>query len=57
MTVLTTPMGCRWCGIPYRDHAQSWIEGVGWHGWTEPTREQIAERLRKRLKPRTTTKE
>lgn len=38
--------GCRYCGIPYRPmHAQRWTDGVGWHGWTAPTQEQIKARM------------
>ncbi|SCF41844.1 hypothetical protein GA0070563_1126 [Micromonospora carbonacea] len=44
-----TPEGCRWCGTPQREHPQTWIPGHGWHGWTEPTRQQIAARMRARL--------
>lgn len=44
-----TPEGCRWCGTQKRDHAQRWVPGRGWHGWTAPTREQIQARMRARL--------
>lgn len=46
------PEGCRWCGTPYHGHVQQWVPGHGWHGWTHPTREQIAARLRARLQAR-----
>lgn len=37
--------GCRWCGVPRREHAQRWTDGVGWHTHTEPTDEQRKARL------------
>jgi hypothetical protein len=48
-----TPVnGCRHCGVPERStpdnpryHAQQWTEGVGWHGWTQPTQDQIKARM------------
>ncbi|MEU3452297.1 hypothetical protein ABZ671_01615 [Micromonospora sp. NPDC006766] len=53
------PNGCRWCGYPLREspdypdgHPQRWVPGHGWHGWTEPTRAQIAARLRAKLTAR-----
>jgi len=48
---MTTPSdtpvdGCRHCGIPYHPmHAQQWTKSVGWHGWTQPTQEQIKTRM------------
>lgn len=57
MTGLTAPMGCLWCGIPERGHGQRWTPEVSCHGYEQPTRDQIAERLRARLKPHATTKE
>jgi len=47
-----TPMGCRWCGTPKQDHVQLWVPGKSWHGWTEPTREQIEARMRARFAAR-----
>lgn len=44
-----TAEGCRHCGTPYRDHCQRWTPDAGWHGWVEPTREQIHDRMRARL--------
>lgn len=41
--------GCRWCGVEQRDHCQLWVPGHGWHGWTEPTRQQVNARMRTRL--------
>lgn len=43
------PEGCHHCGVERRDHGQRWVAGVGWHAWVEPSREQIATRLRARL--------
>lgn len=40
------PMGCRWCGTPQREHSQRWTPDVRWHGYEQPTRQQIADRLR-----------
>lgn len=42
-----TPVdGCRHCGNPLHPmHAQRWTEAVGWHGWTQPTQEQIKARM------------
>lgn len=40
-----TVNGCRWCGVPRREHAQRWTEGVGWHTHVEPTDEQRKARL------------
>ncbi len=39
------PMGCRWCGVDKRDHAQRWVPGRGFHGWVQPTTAQIEARL------------
>jgi hypothetical protein len=41
-------MGCRWCGIDQPDHADWWVPEVGWHRWTQPTQEQIKQRMRER---------
>lgn len=38
--------GCRHCGVPAHSlHVQRWTEAVGWHGWTQPTQEQIKARM------------
>lgn len=47
-----TPMGCRWCGAAKREHARRWVPSKGWHGWEQPTREQIEARMRVRLAAR-----
>lgn len=47
--VAPTPMACRWCGIPEREHAQSWVKGHGYHSWVQPTRKQINARLAVKL--------
>lgn len=39
------PSACRWCGIPKRDHAQQWVNGVGWHCHADPTDRQIKARM------------
>ncbi|MGW1533910.1 hypothetical protein [Streptomyces aureus] len=44
----TDPSGCRWCGITSRDHMQRWKAPVGWHQWTQPTQEQIKNRMQAR---------
>lgn len=40
------PSGCRWCGRDQRLHFGRWSDEAGWHTFTEPTRELIAERMR-----------
>ncbi|MEU4781042.1 hypothetical protein [Micromonospora sp. NPDC023633] len=45
---MVTAEGCRHCGVARRDHAQTWHPDAGWHGWTEPTRQQIHDRIRAR---------
>jgi hypothetical protein len=42
---LTTPSGCKHCGLPQRPHAQRWKPPVGWHQWEHPTQEQIKARM------------
>jgi hypothetical protein len=42
---LTNPMGCQHCGIDKRPHMQHWKPPVGWHQWTQPTQQQIEERM------------
>jgi hypothetical protein len=49
-----TPYGCRWCGIPQREHAQRWKPPAGWHTWEQPTNAQIKARM---LARRTSTQE
>jgi hypothetical protein len=44
-----TAEGCRHCGTPRRDHGQRWTADAGLHGWVEPTRAQIHDRMRARL--------
>jgi hypothetical protein len=39
------PMGCRWCGIDQRGHAQQYKAPVGWHQWGQPTQQQIKDRM------------
>lgn len=49
------PSGCHHCGLDRRLHFQRWSDAAGWHGFTEPTRERITERMRARYAGRTTT--
>lgn len=39
------PGGCRHCGIDDREHMQRWATGIGWHVWTQPTQQQIKDRM------------
>jgi hypothetical protein len=43
---IPAPYGCRWCGDEKRRHGRQWIPTVGLHQWSEPTQEQIKERMR-----------
>jgi hypothetical protein len=45
---VSEPYGCQNCGIAKRSHGRRWTTGVGYHAWTAPTQEQIAERMRAR---------
>ncbi|WP_371793877.1 hypothetical protein OIE91_11470 [Streptomyces albidoflavus] len=47
------PSGCRWCGVPDRQHARRWSGAVGWHPWTPPTPAQALARMRARRATRT----
>src|SRR5687768_10431263 len=38
--------GCLHCGVIQQDHAQHWIEGVGFHTWMPPTAKLMARRIR-----------
>jgi len=40
------PSGCHHCGLHRRLHFQRWTDAAGWHGFTEPSRERIADRMR-----------
>jgi hypothetical protein len=42
---LTTPNGCRWCGVVEREHARQWKLPAGWHQWEPPTDEQRKTRM------------
>lgn len=35
------PNACHWCGITQRGHGRQWTAQAGWHGWEQPTQEQI----------------
>lgn len=39
------PGGCRWCGIPERDHAHRWVPSRRWHRWAQPTAAQCWARM------------
>ena len=43
----TAPMGCRLCGIERRGHAIQYGP-AGRHTWTQPTEQQIKDRMRAR---------
>lgn len=45
---VSEPYGCQYCGITKRSHGRRWITGAGYHAWTAPTQEQIAERMKAR---------
>jgi len=47
------PSGCHHCGLSRRLHFQRWTDVAGWHGFTEPSRELIAERMRAKYADRT----
>ena len=47
------PTSCRHCGIGHREHAQRWTSAAGWHQWTQPTQQQIKERMARRRATRT----
>lgn len=40
------PSGCRHCGLAKRLHFDRWTDAAGWHEFTAPSRELIAERMR-----------
>lgn len=42
------PSGCAHCGLERRLHFSRWTDAAGWHVWTEPSREQIRQRMRQR---------
>ncbi|MFG3438365.1 hypothetical protein ACGF0J_14070 [Nonomuraea sp. NPDC047897] len=46
--VAAQPNGCRWCGLAQRDHFQRWARSAGWHSWTQPTQQQIKQRMKAR---------
>lgn len=45
---LTTPNGCRWCGVTEREHYRRWKLPAGWHQWEPPTDEQRKSRMLER---------
>jgi hypothetical protein len=48
-TGLIIPEGCRWCGVPFRDHPGLWVPSKGWHQWESPTPAQIRARIWARI--------
>jgi hypothetical protein len=44
--MMPKPHSCRHCGVDARHHVQRWDPDAGWHGWTEPTPEQLLDRMR-----------
>jgi hypothetical protein len=48
------PSGCHHCGLARRLHFQRWTDAAGWHKFTEPSRELIAERMRAKYASRAT---
>jgi hypothetical protein len=40
-----TPYGCRWCGDEQHHHGHQWHPEAGMHQWTEPSPEQIRDRM------------
>lgn len=49
------PSGCHHCGLRELEHFQRWTDAAGWHKFTEPSRELIAERTRARYAGRGAT--
>ena len=45
---MSPPNSCSWCGIERREHMQRWMEGIGWHGWIEPSDSLRLIRMRSR---------
>ncbi|MFD3815009.1 hypothetical protein ACFWRZ_08075 [Streptomyces rubiginosohelvolus] len=46
------PMGCQLCGID-RPHGWQYTDEAGLHQWTQPTQEQIKDRMGARRSART----
>lgn len=46
------PSGCGVCGVQRRDHYGRWSKTHGWHGWRQPTDEQIKFRMLHRRQAR-----
>lgn len=40
-----SPSSCAACGIDKRDHYQRWTRDAGWHGYKQPTQQQIKARM------------
>ncbi|MER7196145.1 hypothetical protein [Streptomyces flaveolus] len=50
------PSGCRWCGIPGREHTQQRRLSAPRHPWQPPTTVQILARMRARRAARLTAR-
>ncbi|MFE5582501.1 hypothetical protein [Kitasatospora sp. NPDC056531] len=48
------PSGCQHCGIPEREHARRWTDGIGWHPWVQPRSSQTLARMKARRAARAT---
>jgi hypothetical protein len=55
--VVIAPGGCRWCGVPERDHCWRWTSAAGWHQWIAPADAQRLARMRTRRAARLLEKE
>lgn len=42
------PSACTWCGIARRSHGRQYADAAGWHGWEQPSQEQILARMKAR---------
>lgn len=42
------PSACTWCGIARRGHGRQYADAAGWHGWEQPSQEQILARMKAR---------
>ncbi|MCX4784054.1 hypothetical protein [Streptomyces sp. NBC_01264] len=56
MPSTTPPSACRHCGIDHHEHMQRWTSAAGWHQWTQPTQQQVKQRMTVRRKGRTTSR-
>ncbi|MFB8406550.1 hypothetical protein [Streptomyces sp. NPDC055912] len=56
MPSTTPPSACQHCGIDHHEHMQRWTSAAGWHQWTQPTQQQVKQRMTVRRKARTTSR-